>query len=194
MKKLPKSITDKELIKGIALGDPEVMGYLYQAYFPRIERFITSNSGDIDDAMDIFQDAVMVVYQKFKNPEASLTSSFFTFLYAVCRNLWLKELKKRKDKGVTTSLESVSIGVEEIESAIFNRDKISLFRSKFTKLGQGCQDILKLFFDGKSMKEIASIMNISEKYARKRKFQCKEKLTALVKADPLYNELKHHGE
>lgn len=50
-----------------------------------------------------------------------------------------------------------------------------------------------LFFDKTSMDEIARIMNYaSEGYAKKRKFQCKEHLLQIVKADATFLDYQSH--
>jgi hypothetical protein len=66
-----------------------------------------------------------------------------------------------------------------------------LYREKFQLLGDDCQKLLTLYFEKKNMEDIAKAMGFgSEGYARKRKFQCKEKLTKLIKSDERYGELK----
>ena len=190
MKVVPTHKEELVLLEGIRKGESKAINSLYEKYYPGIKKYVESNSGGEDDAMDIFQDATMVLYKKLKDPDFELTSSAYTFLYAVARNLWLKVLKKRRTQGVTSDTENVSTSEEEIENAIFQKEKYDLFRKKLNQLGEGCQQILRLFFDGKSMKEISTIMSISEKYARKRKFQCKEKLIDSIKSDPVYRELR----
>lgn len=184
---------DYILIEGIRDGDNKIILQIYQLYFDRIRVFIENNSGKENDALDIFQDALMILYQKSKDPSFQLSSSLYTYLFAICKNQWFKQLKKNSYQDRTISDDLVLIDKERILDAIYEKERYQLYRQKFKTLGENCQQILNLFFEGKSMREIASLMNISEKYARKRKFSCKEKLINAIKNDHTYNELKQHG-
>lgn len=181
---------EKELIAGILKGEDKVIRHLYDTYFPRIAAFVRKNSGQEDDAMDVFQEALMGIYHLAQKPDFELKSAFYTLLYAMARNYWFNQLKKKKLERVTNPTLDLSTENEGIEAALHTRAKYQLFRSKFQELGEGCQKILELFFAGESMRDIAQKLDISEKYARKRKYLCKEKLVQLVQEDVLFMELK----
>ena len=68
-------------------------------------------------------------------------------------------------------------------------EKKELMRLHFGQLGADCQEVLRRFFDGDSLRQIAEVMNFTEAYAKKRKFICQQKLIAAISADPIYNEL-----
>ncbi len=91
-KSIDDKIEDQELISGIASGSATSLEYLYKAYLPMVVQMIAQNSGDEDDAKDIFQEAVMVLYDRINQGNFVLTSKLKTFLYSVCRRLWLKKL------------------------------------------------------------------------------------------------------
>jgi RNA polymerase sigma factor (sigma-70 family) len=88
--------SDEELLKGLVARDETVLKELYKTYFPGTRRFIMSNQGREEDAYDLFQEALMVLFQKARVQEFKLTCSFGTYLYSVVRFLWLKELEKKK--------------------------------------------------------------------------------------------------
>ncbi|MEM7037240.1 MAG: sigma-70 family RNA polymerase sigma factor, partial [Bacteroidota bacterium] len=169
-----------------------VLKHLYASFFPRIGNFIKSNSGTEEDARDIFQDAVMVVFEKSRTPSFKLSSSLFTFLYSVCRNLWLKKLRKKDRQGVTLEQDLVSIDdpVEMEASELTRHAQYQLYRKKFRELGDQCRQLMQLSLEGKRMREIVEKMGFSsEQYARKRKFKCKEKLIRLIRQDPEFVHL-----
>ncbi|HEY1009614.1 MAG TPA: sigma-70 family RNA polymerase sigma factor, partial [Daejeonella sp.] len=58
---------DSEVIFGILNGSKETLNRLYKSYFPMILQMIVSNNGNEDDAKDIFQEAVIVLYSKVKS-------------------------------------------------------------------------------------------------------------------------------
>ena len=171
-------------------GDRQGIARMYEQFLPRIEKLVTSNSGTSDDARDIFQEAIIVIYKKVSNENLTLSASFFTYLYAVCRNLWLKKLQKRGKMMVTNDEPTEQMDVSDWESVMQEEGRYRLFRSKFNELSDNCRQLLGLFFKKTSMQEIVSIMGFgSVAYAKKRKFQCKEKLVALVKNDPGFKNL-----
>ena len=88
--------SDKELIQGIKNRDNDVLEYIYQEYYPSIQYLINSNHGSDEAARDLFQDVILVVYTKIRNNELDLNCSFKTFVYAVGRNLWLKQLHNQR--------------------------------------------------------------------------------------------------
>lgn len=183
------SETDYYLL-GILEGDSRVLNEFYANYFERIAAFIIKNSGDINDAKDVFQDAIMIIYQKAKKTDFELKSTLSAYFYGVCKNIWLQKLRKQK-RIVPLSIEGNQIENDStIEKDIEERNKQQLFFSKFSLLKEGCQQILKLFFAKKSMKEIAQKLGLgSEGYAKKRKYECQKKLLELVKEDNIYKEL-----
>ena len=131
----------------------------------------------------------MVIYEKAKHPGFQLTSQFSTFLYGVCRNLWLSHRQKKSSKEVTIPDDAKYLSGElpDLDFAAMERRK--LFDKAFARLGEDCQKLLLLFFQKVRMEEIARLMGYSSSYARRRKFMCKEHLTELVKSYPEYFEL-----
>lgn len=71
-------------------------GKIYQQHFPSIKRYILNNSGTEADAEDIFQDAMVVILEKYMLDDFKLTATLKTYIYAVSKNLWLKKLRTKK--------------------------------------------------------------------------------------------------
>ena len=187
-------LSDKEAFTGIQKGDSLVLAKLYKLHYPRIATMVKSNSGSEDDARDLFQDAMMVLYSKAKNPSFELSSSLYTFLYSVSRNLWLKKLRNIKGQGITIrdDLELRDDSDENVQNELLLEARRQLFRKKFRDLGAGCQDILKLSMEGKKIPEIVAKLDLSsELYARQKKFKCKSQLTKLVQNATEYQSLMH---
>lgn len=182
-----------DYLSAILAGDQAALEQLYRTQFPVIRSLLRNYGGSEMDAKDVFQDAVLVMYQKAKQPDFQLTSQFGTFFYSVCRNLWLnRRSKKFVTSEVTISEDAKYIAEEaspEVELLQVERD--NLFWRAFRQLGEDCQKLLELFFQKTPMEAIALQMGYgSEGYARRRKLQCKERLVELVKSNPEYRELR----
>lgn len=181
---------DKEFLAGIASGSTVIIDQVYELYFKSIAQYVLKNSGTMEDAKDIFQDAMMIIYEKLKQPDFELRYALHTYLFTICRNTWLKKLRKKSDKEVTFPEHLELINEETFEEEILWREKELLYREKFKMLGEECQKVLQLFLKGSSMKQIAKNANLaSEGYAKKRKYQCKNKLLKFIQNDRRYQNL-----
>ena len=151
--------------------------------FPAIKKHIVNNSGTSEDAKDVFQDALVVLYQKIKTGEFVLTVPLSTYLHAIVKNLWLQELRKRKKLTITETVTDIADSVTEQEHS----SDIAL--AAFNFLGEKCRQLLMLFyFQKKSFREIATFLSFSdEKVAKNQKYRCiqkaKENYLILSKTD-----------
>ncbi|MFO8129663.1 MAG: sigma-70 family RNA polymerase sigma factor [Bacteroidales bacterium] len=182
---------EESLLEGIRLNDTDTLEYIYKKFYPSIKNFIILNSGTEEDSKDIFQESIIVIYRRLKTQkDFTISCSFKTYMYSISRNLWLKELEKRKTEQAkiknTEEFESTNC---EIQDPVSNpkEERYKLYQNHFLSLSKDCQQVLRLFMDKVSLKEIAKIMGYtSEKYAKKRKYQCKEILVKRIKNDPYY--------
>jgi RNA polymerase sigma factor (sigma-70 family) len=182
-----------DLLNGIRRNDTIVLQHIYKNFYSNINFFIKKNSGDDDDANDIFQEAIIIIYRKLKANELVLDCSFETYLYSVCRFLWLKQLDKRKiekEKIKDNQEYHDDIYDDSLEKVTDLNERYRLYQKHFSNLGKDCQKVLQLYFDKVPLKNIAQIMGFkSEKYAKKRKFKCKEYLIKSIKQDLEYNKI-----
>ena len=68
---------------------------LYKLHFPKIKAFVLKNSGNADDARDVFQETMIVLIDKINKPDFVLSSSLGTFLFAVSKNIWFTRLREK---------------------------------------------------------------------------------------------------
>ncbi len=171
----------------IQSSDPQGLKAIYRDFLPKIRTFVSRNGGSEADAEDVFQDALLVLFDKTRKDDFVLSSAFYTLLYGICRNLWGNRLQKKSRTEVTLQDD---FKYSDEESILFNLEEAerqSLFWDSFHRLKPECQTLLQLFFKKKSMEEIATTLSFSSvAYAKKRKFLCKEQLIKFVKADRRY--------
>ncbi|MCF8396621.1 MAG: sigma-70 family RNA polymerase sigma factor [Bacteroidales bacterium] len=181
----------EELLEGIRQHNTDVLKFIYRSYYPQIQHLVVTNSGNDDDAQDIYQDALIVIYKKILKNEIQLVDcSFGTYLYSICKLLWLKQLEKKKQNNDFYPEDDVIVDDnEELLQEFEQMEKFKLFQKHFRSLRKDCRKVLELSLEKVPLKKIAEIMGYkSDKYAKKRKYQCKEKLVDNIKKDPKFKE------
>jgi RNA polymerase sigma factor (sigma-70 family) len=167
----------------------DVAEQIYRECFPSIRFMITSNSGNIYDAEDIFHDAMTVVIEKARKNSLKLTCSIKTYLYSVCFNMWQNQLD-RKSREVAFNENTDFSDDSDDEQRILNDTQYEIFRNNFDKLDPEYQKILNMYLSRYSMKKITSEMGYAnEKYAKVKKYLCKEHLKKNIFKDPGFKEL-----
>ncbi len=176
-------MTDTEIVEHLRNNKyTRAVNGLYNA-LPSIKKYICANTGTEEDAKDIFQDALVILYKKVNSTEFVLSVSLITYLNAIAKNLWLTELRRRKkipEDESNTDMADVIIDAEP---------GFTLATGAFNLLGEKCRELLMLFyFKKKSFKEIAGILAFSdEKIAKNQKYRCiqkaKENYLTLLKND-----------
>ncbi|GJM60765.1 MULTISPECIES: RNA polymerase sigma factor [Persicobacter] len=168
---------DKEVIDRIEKGDESALDYLYIKLYSMITRSILKNGGNEEEAKDIFQDALIVFWQKVSKRELTLTAKISTYVYSVSQNLWHKELLRKKRYAGEPADIPFS---EDFE----NKERIKIIRDCIDKMGKSCRDILTAhYFDGLGMTEIAEKFGLANAdTAKTRKYKCKKKLDLFVKS------------
>ncbi len=181
---LPSEISDQELMNGIAQGDSRAINRLYKLFFPSISHMIINNNGSGDEAKDIFQDAVMVLYDRLTQGKFELNSKLSTFLYAVSRRLWLKQLTR---KGTSTKTSDIS-DFEDILKVEDDIERHEIIESNFEQmgvaleqLGEPCKTLLNDFYIGNmSMQDIKDKFGYtSADNAKTQKYKCLQRLKKL---------------
>jgi len=185
-----KSSDSIDLYQNILDGDSISFEQIYKTTFPTVEIFVRKNKGTTEDAHEIFQDALYQIIVRSKVRKLELTSSFEGYLFTVCKNLWYRELNKRK-KEVRNS-QNLDISTEDgILESILYQERWDLFEEKISCLSEKCISLLKDYFDKMPYKNIVEKYSFaSENAAFQRVFKCKKQLTKLIKEDFRYQQLK----
>lgn len=186
---------DKKYIQALLNNDECLLKEFYLKCFGKIKNFVVHNQGSADDAWDMLQEAMLSVYYRLKQREFVLTCPFDAFIYTVCRNLWIKELRKKNLHEVTPDLEKGYYLKAEDDLALAEECKRqqgrrALLLEKLNELGEGCRQLLLQNWRGLRLNEVAVSLNMSYAYARKKKVKCMAKLVMLMRRSPQYDELK----
>ncbi len=193
-RKISKTKEDKKILEGLSKKENKALYKIYDLYFPMIERMIIDNSGNREAAEDLFQEALIILYEKVNSKDFVLTSQLQTFLYAICKRLWLKKLRQQKRYPIDSYKQEESTP-SEIEQLIENHQKKELQIDKLNKalenLGSPCKDLLEGFYiQGYSMKELAEKFHYTNaSNAKTQKYKCLQRLKKIFfKEETKYNQ------
>jgi RNA polymerase sigma factor (sigma-70 family) len=169
------------LLKALANNDSKATETIYKDNFNMVLNFILNNNGSYDEARDIFQEAMITLYQKAKSDSFVLTSQIKTYLYSVCRRLWLKRLQQL---GKTTN------GIENYDTVVIEEDveiherrnaELGIMDRALNSLGEPCKSLLEAFYiEKKSMDHIALLFGYTNAdNAKNQKYKCLIRLKKL---------------
>jgi len=189
-------MNDQDLLhrlKSSQLKDSEkLLKTVYENCYHICEQMILSNSGSRDDAKDIFQDAMVVFYNKAKSDDFVLTSKISTYLFAVSKNLWLKKLRSASKYSEVSDeyMEAIEGGIEVIDESSYSSSARTL-ADLLEKSGEKCLALLKMFYyERLRMKEISDELGFSsEQVAKNQKVRCLKKIRAVISKYPHYKEI-----
>lgn len=173
---------DDLILAEIRKNNEAALGELYKTHYPMAVNLICSNSGTEQEAKDIYQEAVMVFYERAQQPQFELTCRIKTYLYAVCRRLWLKRLAEKKRFSITIPEVETFEGIEEeIRDAEEKELNLKRMEDSLHALGDPCRSIMEDFYIHNFSMEI-----IREKYgytsadnAKNQKYKCLQRLKKL---------------
>lgn len=170
-------MNEKEIFERICKGDEKALEFLYQKYYRMMIKLVITNSGTEEEARDVYQDALIVFWQKATSGNLVLTSKMSTFIYSICQNLWRKELDRKKRLSNEEKDTAVLLDTDSTE-----REKI--LAKCIDQLGETCKRVLMLYyFEEMSMQDIADKLGFANTdTAKTKKYKCKKKLDELVKA------------
>ena len=182
---------NQALLKALRLGDNAAFSYLYQRFFGVVSAMVHRNSGDEEEAKEVFQETMIALFKKVRDqPEFELTVEWSTFIYAVARNYWYNKLKKRSRQAEiafedTHVLENAESPFDIAEHQLVLEEKHARVKTALLSLKKECQDILDAaFFKKLSGSEIAKLLDYSEDFVKVKKFRCMEELRKRVLNKP----------
>lgn len=181
---------DQRFIIYLKENNSEGINEIYKLYSGNIKRFIVKNSGDEDDAADIFQESLIDIYNLAHRPSFVLTCPFEAFLVTICKRKWLNAIKKRKQSPVTNTLEDVytlkEVDSSTAESYIELIEREETIMQLLETMGDRCKSIIKACMSGDHQEKIADGLGLTYAYLRKKKSECMSSLGKLVNEHPLF--------
>ena len=175
-------LNEQVLLNGLARDDRKAIETIYKSNFSMVQSFILNNNGSFDDARDIFQEAMIVLYENAKSESFVLTCQIKTYVYSICRRLWLKSLQQlnRFSSNVESLEETVPVE-EDIEFQEKRNADFVIMEKALGSLGEPCKGLLEAYYlQKKDMTEIASLYGYTNAdNAKNQKYKCLMRLKKL---------------
>ena len=166
---------EQVLLEGLAKNERQAIETLYRQHYKMVQSLIINNQGTIDDARDVFQEAMIVLYEKAKSGSFELHCQIKTYVYSACRRLWLKRLQQmQKFVPNVNGLDQVVPVEEEVEVAEKRNADYHLMEKAMMNLGEPCKSLLEAFYvQKKNMTEIAGNFGYTNAdNAKNQKYKC----------------------
>lgn len=172
---------EKLLLQGLAKNDKKAIETIYKENYNVIQALVLHNNGTAEDAKDIFQEAMIVLYEKVISGSFELNCQIRTFIYSVCRRLWLKKLMQQNRFTISDGHEDVVSVDEEAEEHEKRNAEFNMMEKAMSGLGEPCRSLLEAFYmQKKSMIDIASGFGYTNaENAKNQKYKCLMRLKKL---------------
>ncbi len=166
---------------------------LYKTCFFDVKNFVVANSGSIDDARDIFQEAILVYVKQISDPEFKLTSTEKNYLMGISRNMWLKNLRDKKtvNMGDDDWIIRIEEKTEQEYVELIEKDFLmDLVSKKLNEISKECRDLIfHAFYMKRSATEIAELCGYTEQFVKVKKFRCLQGLKKLITSSDDYKNV-----
>ena len=155
---------------------------LYKNAFPVVARYVNKMGGTFDEAKDVFQDSLVIYYEKSVECSFELKTNEKAYLLGIAKHLWLKQ---HRDNSKLTPIDGLEIESEETAQA--SDKKVLNF---LQTAGKKCMDLLRSFYyDGLQLADAAELFGFSGvRSATVQKYKCLEKVRETVKQKALTYE------
>ena len=182
-------MNESQIIASIIAGgnsENTALRFVYKNHFTLIRSIVKNNNGSEDEAREVYQEGVIIFYKNIKARKFRGESAISSYLYSICRFVWLKHLQK-KGRMMTVETENISDRLYEDDSyTLRNRERENIVQQLFEKLGEVCKKILTMtYFEELPMKEIALATGFKdEQNTRNKKAKCMNSLRELIAQSP----------
>lgn len=158
--------------------------HLYQQAFPLVAKYVRNKGGSFEEAKDIFQDALVLYYEKLVTSHVTLQYSERSYILGIAKHLWAKKNKEHNNH-IALDDSLTGIAMEDPGTAVPDKLLDLLQHS-----GRRCMELLRAFYyDKLSMTKIAKQFGFgSERSATVQKYKCLEKVRDIVKEKSLSYE------
>ena len=187
------STDEREIIDSIAQNGVERKKgeeRLFNRYAYFIKEAVYKYSVSEEDGFDLYSDTILSAIEKIANGSFQGRSSLKTWLYSIFHNKYVDLLRKKTTNKSsihqTLSISDMLLQVSDQSKTIVQRlvDKTDweILRDRLVQVGENCRQMLMLWADGYSDKDIAGLMEYkTSDVVKTSRLRCLEKLKQLYR-------------
>ena len=182
--------SDQKYIDALRRNDQRLIREIYQQHSGQVLRWVVSRGGSSEDARDIFQEALIAVFEKAQNADFVLTCPLGALLHVISSRKYIDRLRQKgRDAGVRNeeerrySEEHDSDTLTIAEETIAEQQKQERLARAFEQISDLCRQLLTLLSNGMAPREAAEQLQMnSVDTLYRRKNACTERWRSLYLA------------
>jgi RNA polymerase sigma factor (sigma-70 family) len=180
---------EQALLNGLAVNDSSCIELIYRENYPVIQSMVLNNSGSPDEARDVFQESMIVLFEKSRQGSFELQCQVGTYLFSVARRLWLKRLQQAGSKTRLTETMEDTFPVElDLEHHEQHNHRVEMMHQALEKIGEPCRSLLEAYyFKKRNMHDISEDFGYTNAdNAKNQKYKCLNRLKKIF-----FSQYKH---
>lgn len=186
-------ISDSKIVEYLQEGgrkESRAIQQLLDQNRSKISSYVLKNSGNSSDAETVLVEGVTELVFNIRKGKFRGDSTLSTYLFAICRSVWLKSLKKNKryaDDDEIILMEDTA----DSPLQLFNEQQIkSEVSFLLSSVGEACKKVLEMWAQHYSMQDISVQLGYkNSQIAMNKKNRCLTKLKEIVKDNTSHREL-----
>lgn len=159
---------DQQYIEALRRNDPRGIRKIYELHSAQALRWIRNNNGTEDDAGDIFQEALMVVYEKSLDPDFTLTCPLGALLHVIWSRKWIDRLRQKNRESTVRKQEEMRYDSDTTEDTLVAAEDMLAGQARqermsrtFTQLSDLCRQLLRMLSDGVAPRDAADQLRMN---------------------------------
>lgn len=180
---LPFLSNDSRLLEMMLRGEEEALALLYHQNRKAVFALVLRNSGNEEDAEDVLQESVVILWERVVNGRFEQQAKLSTFLFGVAKNVWSrKRMRKHREPATEFAEESMDSGEGSVLDAMIDDERSRSVADAMERLGDPCRTLLVLYYwEERSQEEIAVQMGFANAATVKsKKYTCKKMLENIL--------------
>ena len=152
---------------------------LYKKAFPAVARYVARMGGSLEEAQDIFQDTLVIYYEKVTSAHTEAIVNEKAFVLGISKRLWLQHYK--------SGSKNQPLGDLDIEAAPAEQPATGKLLQYLETAGKKCMEVLRsYYYDGLQVSDLVTLFGYGSTHsATVAKYKCLEKVRETVKQNSL---------
>ncbi|MFD0751300.1 RNA polymerase sigma factor [Mucilaginibacter calamicampi] len=148
---------------------------LYKKGFPAVARYVAKMGGDLNQAQDIFQDTLIIYYEKVTSEQVHAVVNEKAYLLGIAKKLWLQHYKFNS--------KNQPLGDCDIPFTADEQPASGKLMHYLETAGKKCMQLLKAcYYDALPLSDVVNLFGYSGTHsATVAKYKCLEKVRETVK-------------